>query len=70
MPDEEFFKWKRKAEDARAWKRDSPIYDDDSDIKSKVFNYSAAILLLLIIVFCVLVPMIGYAYGVLEIVPY
>jgi hypothetical protein len=70
MPDEEFMKWKRKEEDARAWKRQSPIYNDDAGTKSKVFNYTSAILLLLIIVFCVLIPIIGYAYGVLDMVPY
>ena len=66
MPDEEFIKWKRKQEDARAWDRKSPIYDDNEDTKLKVFNYTSAILLLLIIVFCVLVPIIGYAYGFLD----
>jgi hypothetical protein len=66
MPDDEYIKWKRKEEDARAWDGESPIYDDDADIETKAFNISSAILIFLIIVFCILVPFIGYIYGVLD----
>lgn len=67
MPDKEYFEWKRKEEDTRAGARKSAIYDDDAETKSKVFNYSSAILLLFIIVVCVLVPMIGLAYGIVDV---
>jgi hypothetical protein len=66
MPDEEFIQWKRKKEDARAWDQESPIYDDDSETKTRVFNFSSAILILFILVFCIIVPFIGYIYGFLD----
>lgn len=64
MPDEEYIKWKREEEEARASSRESPIYDDDAE--TKAFNLSSAVLILLIIVFCILVPFFGYIYGVLD----
>jgi len=67
MPDEEYFEWKRKEEDTRDGARKSPIYDDNADTESKLFNYSSAIVLLFIIVVCVLVPMIGLAYGIVDV---
>ena len=66
MPDEEYLEWKRTQEDSQDRDRKSPIYDDDAETKSKVFNFSSAILLLFIIVVCILVPMIGLAYGFLD----
>ena len=66
MPDKEFIAWKRKAEDAHAWDPESPIYDGDSEKDTKVFNISSAILLLWIIAFFIIIPLIGYAYGFLD----
>ena len=67
MPDEKYFEWKRKEEDSRDRDRKSPIYDDDAETKSRVFNFASAFLLFFIIVVCILVPMFGLAYGVLDV---
>ena len=66
MPDEEYLNWKQKQEDARDRGRKSPIYDDNAETSSKIFNFSSALLLLFIIVVCLLVPIIGLAYGFLD----
>ena len=66
MPDEEYLEWKRKAEDARDPDRKSPIYDDNAETKSKIFNFTSAIVLFIIVVVCIIVPLIGFALGILD----
>jgi hypothetical protein len=63
MPNEELVKWKRKAEDARAWDRDSATYQDAPDYLARI---GISLLLLFIIGFFVVVPFIGLLTGILD----
>ena len=66
MPDEEFMKWKRRKDDARAWDSDSATYEEDQDLRTKIFRIGSSILIFLIIVFGVIVPLIGLLIGRLD----